>query len=131
MSQQNDPVADDGSSTSEHSSTDSHVSITASQFEQNPEYKDEQYDKVARIFDGKWTVEQLRTLAVTRWTQQPEDVQRNWQVYVPEWTRPGWDPTRIVRIDGAHARVAYPNEAIAMRTTILPNDQEPRTDYAL
>lgn len=131
MFQQNDPVADDGSSTSEHSSTDSYVSITAEQFEQNPDFKDEQYDRVARIFNGKWTVEQLRSLTRTEWTQQPEDVQRNWQIYVPEWTRPGWDPTRIVKINGTLSRAAHPNEAVAMRATIMPSDQEPRTDYAL
>lgn len=131
MSQQSDPVAEFGSSTSEHSSTDSHVSITAEQFEQNPDFKDEQYDRVARIFQGKWTVAQLRTLTKTEWTKQPEDVRRNWQIYIPAWTRPGWDPTRIVTIDGLQARAAHPNEAVAMRATIMPSDQEPRTDYTL
>lgn len=132
MSQLNDPVADDGSSTSEHSSTDSYVSMTADQFEQNPDFRDDHYDRVTQIFSGNRSVESLRSLMKMGWTPQPEHVQRNWQVYVPEWTRPDWDPIRHVRLDGALARVAIRNERIAMRPAILPRDQDTsRTDYTL
>lgn len=105
--------------------------MTTDQFEQNPDFRDDQYYNVARIIRSSLSDGQLRYLMRTNWTPQPEDVRRNWQVYIPEWSRPGWDPTRIVRIDGTRARVAHPNEAVAMRPTIMPSDQEPRTDYAM
>lgn len=105
--------------------------MTADQFEQNPDFRDAQYYRVWGILRNSLSEGQLRYLRTRRWTAQPEDVRRNWQVYLPEWSRPGWDPTRIVRVDGTHTRAAHPNEAVAMRPTIMPSDQEPRTDYAM
>lgn len=131
MSQQDVPMVDDGSADSEHSSTDSYVSMTADQFEQNASFRNEQYDRVAQIFDGKWTPEHFFPLLRMGWTPQPPDVQQNWQVYVPEWTRPGWDPHRAVKIDGTCARATNREEATAMRPAILPGEQKARTDYTL
>lgn len=130
MSQQDVPMGDDGSSDSEHSLTDSHVSMTEDQFEENPSPKDDQYERIASMFDGK-RPEDFNVLRRMNWVEQPPDVQQNWQVYIPDWTRPGWDPSVRTSMDGKYKRAAFRNEETAMRPTIMPGDQEPRTDSTL
>ncbi|KAJ4404831.1 hypothetical protein N0V82_010414 [Gnomoniopsis sp. IMI 355080] len=130
MSQQDVSMGDDGSSHSEYSETDSHVSMTREEFDKDPGPKDAQSDAITELYANQRLEDYAHVLRL-QWRERPPDAQENWQCYVPDWTRPGYDPRVRFTMNGKYTRAATDAEERAMRPTLLPGDQEARTDYTL
>lgn len=107
--------------------------MTEDQFEQNAAFRDDHYNRVAKLFNNQWSAEEPEALQKMGWTPVPPSVsRRDWKIYIPEWSRPGWLPSQRYTLDGSHRRAAVGRE----RTPMIPMIRSPdrlteKTDYTL
>jgi hypothetical protein len=92
---------------------------------------DDQCKDYRTVFPGEWKDSDEDGLEQPGWAARTEEEKAAWKpTWVPYWTRPNWDPSIEVSMDGSKKRTRRGDLENFMRPAILEHDESiPRTKY--